>query len=94
MTWRLYRILIRMHPREFRERFGDEMELIFEEAASVCGKTELFFDAAVSLHRQWFLRPVAWKWAAATLGGMLSLFCGFGGFLTWAGIWAAVRACF
>lgn len=94
MTQLLYRILIRMHPRQFQERFGDEMELIFKEAAGMYGETELLFDAAVSMNRQWFFRPVAWKWAAATLGGMLSLFCGFGGFLTWAGIWEAVRACF
>jgi hypothetical protein len=35
-----------------------------------------------------------WKWAAATLGGMLSLIAGFGSFLPWQEIWAALRAAF
>lgn len=89
-----YGFLIRLHPAEFRERFGDEMELIFEEAAGIYGETALLLDAALSLGRQWFLRPAAWKWVLATLGGVISLFFGFGGFLTWAGIWNALRACF
>ena len=94
MTRRIYRLLIRLHPRDFSERFGDEMELIFEEAANSWGAVTLLLDAARSLLRQWFLRPALWKWAVATLGGALSVFCGFGGFLTWAGIWQALRAWF
>jgi len=94
MTLRMYRLLIRLHPRDFCERFGDEMELIFEEAANCWGAVRLLLDAAASLLRQWFLRPAFWKWTVATLGGAISVFCGFGGFLTWAGIWHALRACF
>lgn len=94
MTRGIYCLFIRLHPRDFRERFGDEMELIFEEAASSWGAVELLLDAIASLLRQWILRPAVWKWAAATLGGAISVFCGFGGFLTWAGIWQALRACF
>ena len=94
MMLRLYRVLVRMHPHEFRNRFGDEMELIFEEAADSWGEAVLLLDAARSLSRQWFLRPTVWKWTAATLGGVISLFFGFGGFLTWRGIWEALRACF
>jgi len=94
VTRRIYRLLIRLHPRDFSERFGDEMELIFEEAANSWGAVTLLLDAARSLLRQWFLRPALWKWAVATLGGAISVFCGFGGFLTWAGIWQALRAWF
>ena len=94
MTRRIYHFLVQLHPAEFRNRFGDEMELMYEEAGKICGNTALVLDAATSLGRQWFFRPTAWKWAAATLGGAISLFFGFGGFLTWRGIWEALRACF
>ena len=94
MTRHLYRLLSQRHPREFRNRFGDEMLWIFDEAANGLGAASLFFDASQSLARQWLCRVRLWKWAVATLGGMLSVFCGFGGFLTWQGIWDAVRAAF
>ena len=89
-----YHVLIRLHPAEFRNRFGDEMELIFEEGANSVGTAVLVVDAARSLCRQWFCGPTAWKWAAATLGGAISLFFGFGGFLTWSGICEALRRAF
>jgi hypothetical protein len=90
----LYRFLVWLHPLEFREKFGEEMLCIFDEAAGGPGSASLVADAASSMARQWLSRAQLWKWALATLGGMVSLFCGFGGFLTWRGIWEAVRAAF
>ena len=57
-----YRCLIRLHPREFRERFGDEMLCIFDEAQHAGGAAFLA-DAAGSLARQWILRSGLWRWA-------------------------------
>ncbi|HKV47391.1 MAG TPA: hypothetical protein VJN69_04815 [Candidatus Acidoferrales bacterium] len=56
-----YRCLIRLHPRAFRERFGDEMLCVFEEAEHAAG-SGLLADAAASLMRQWILRSGLWRW--------------------------------
>jgi len=58
--FRLYRALIRAHPEPFREQFGEEMVWIFEETR----QSALFYDALVSLARQWLLRSGAWTMAA------------------------------
>ena len=36
MRWseRLYRSLLRLYPREFRDEYGDEMSLLFRDRAS------------------------------------------------------------
>lgn len=94
MTRQLYSFLIRMHPYEFRERFGDEMQLIFEEGGEAYGKPALLLEAILSLGRQWLCRTQLWKWPVAVLGGMISLFIGFGGFITWRGIWEVLRTAF
>lgn len=65
----LYRCLVRLHPRMFRDRFGGEMLWIFEEAAACGGAAALFADGLRSLFRQWLLRSDAWKMAA---GGAVS----------------------
>lgn len=49
----LYAFLLRLHPRQFRERFAEEMMAIFDEARSFW----LLGDALLSLMRQWALRP-------------------------------------
>ncbi len=49
----LYAFLLRLHPRRFRERFGEEMMAIFDEAGSV----RLLGDGLCSLIRQWAFRP-------------------------------------
>jgi hypothetical protein len=49
----LYAFLLRLHPRGFRERFGEEMMAIFDEARSFW----LLGDAVLSLMRQWALGP-------------------------------------
>ena len=53
----LYICLIGLHPRHFRERFGEEMIAIFDETAGHRERGALFTDALVSLLRQWLLRP-------------------------------------
>jgi D-alanyl-D-alanine carboxypeptidase len=61
MAWRIYRTayrcVVRMHPAAFRERFGEEMAGIFEEAAPSFGALRLLGDGVISVLRQWVLRP-------------------------------------
>lgn len=58
----LYRALIALHPPRFRERFGDEMLCVFDEAGDE--RTVRFFaDGVLSLLRQWLLRSNLWKMA-------------------------------
>lgn len=59
MVRQLYILLIRLHPRAFRERFGDEMLSIFDQSASQGSRAWLFADALSSTLRQHVLRPVA-----------------------------------
>jgi hypothetical protein len=68
---RFYRLLVRLHPRTFRERFGPEMTCVFEEAAG--GRLDLFADCLVSLARQWVLRSGFWIVAAAGLGALAQM---------------------
>jgi hypothetical protein len=53
MTRRVYILLLRLHPRAFRHRFGDEMLGIFDQSAE---RASLWADGLVSLFRQWTLR--------------------------------------
>jgi Ca2+-binding EF-hand superfamily protein len=48
--------VLRLHPRAFRERFGEEMISIFDEHAGG-RRGVLLADAIISLFRQWVLRP-------------------------------------
>lgn len=52
----LYTALLRLHPRQFQERFGHEMLLTFKEAQDTEGSARLVLDAALSVFRQHFLR--------------------------------------
>jgi hypothetical protein len=66
----LYGFLIRWHPRRFRERFGDEMLSIFDQAPA--GENVLLFtDGIVSLLRQRIVRSNLWKMAC---GAAISAF--------------------
>jgi hypothetical protein len=56
MVSRLYSLLLRLHPRAFRERFSEEMLSIFDESPR---KHPLLLDACASLLRQWVLRSGA-----------------------------------
>ncbi|MFN0106300.1 MAG: EF-hand domain-containing protein [Bryobacteraceae bacterium] len=53
----LYIALLRLHPRAFRERFGDEMIHIFDEEGRGPSSTALLLDGVNSLFRQWVRRP-------------------------------------
>jgi hypothetical protein len=73
MTRSLYQLLLWLHPPFFRERFGDEMLWIYDEAAATHGVLALFTDGFASLARQWVMRAGAWKLAAAGAGGLLEI---------------------
>jgi len=53
----IYAGILRMHPRYFRQRFAEEMQCIFDEAAAHGRSIPLVADAFLSLWRQWMLRP-------------------------------------
>ena len=50
---KLYGLILRMHPAAFRNEFGREMALDFEDARKSHGLMTLYWDAVVSLARQW-----------------------------------------
>jgi Ca2+-binding EF-hand superfamily protein len=70
MRW-LYIQLLWMHPRTFRQRFGDEMLGIFDQSAE---KRSLIVDGVVSLLRQWALRPSETGFAATASADGVPLF--------------------
>jgi hypothetical protein len=57
----LYRCVLRAHPPRFQERFGDEMQSIFDDTQDGTAAAKLLVDAIISLVRQWTLRPEFWK---------------------------------
>ena len=69
----LYRYLIWLHPAVFRERFGEEMLCIFDEAEGQ-EELQLFTDAFISLLRQWMLRSGIWKMASGAIVSGLLIF--------------------
>ena len=50
---RLYRFLVRLHPAQFRQDFGRDMQLDFEDASTQTAFATAFLDALLSLGRQW-----------------------------------------
>jgi hypothetical protein len=52
-----YSLLLRLHPEPFRHSYEKEMLAIFDDVAACGSVLGLFADAAVSLFRQWVLRP-------------------------------------
>lgn len=61
MLRKLYSGLVRLHPIYFRNRFGEEMLSIFDQAEGRAGRLTLVGDAVLSLLRQWTLRPDFWQ---------------------------------
>lgn len=53
----LYRCLLRLHPRTFRQRYGEEMLWIFDESTGAAERASLLVDGLVSLVRQCLARP-------------------------------------
>jgi hypothetical protein len=62
-----YRTLLVAHPPSFREEFGGEMLLIFEETTAdrPALAMALLADCLVSALRQWFIGYQVWKLAFA-----------------------------
>jgi hypothetical protein len=56
---------------------------IFDEAEGTFGAASIVSDACGSLVRQWLKNRDVWRWAAATVGGILLLVIAFGSFLPW-----------
>src|SRR5258708_6291357 len=54
MMRRIYILLLHMHPKIFKHRFGDEMLGIFDQSEE---KSSLLADGILSLLRQWTIRP-------------------------------------
>jgi hypothetical protein len=69
----IYRGLLWLHPALFRERFAGEMLWIFDETAPAEGAAALLADGLLSLMRQWLVRRITWKLAAAVMGGLLQV---------------------
>jgi hypothetical protein len=70
MGARLYRGLVGLHPRAFRERFGAEMLCVYDEADRG-ERRHLLTDGIVSLARQWVARSGYWVAGVAVLGALL-----------------------
>ncbi len=79
----IYRGLVRLHPPAFRQRAGEEMLWIFDEAAGSWGTGSLLSDAILSLLRQWLIRSEVWIWIVASIAGFVPLIIAFGSFLPW-----------
>jgi hypothetical protein len=77
MSRLIYRFLIALHPRNFRENHGDEMLCIFDERPPY--ETLAFLaDALVSLLRQWTFHSGWWKLlAGAAVSSLLVFACGY-----------------
>jgi hypothetical protein len=69
---KLYRLLVGLHPRQFRERFSPEMLCVFDEAG-VAGRPGLFADCLLSLARQWVLRSGLWILAVAGAAALVQM---------------------
>jgi hypothetical protein len=72
MATRIYRWLVRLHPPEFRERFGAEMLCVYDEAGRG-ERPHLLSDGVASLARQWVARSRYWIAGVAVLGAVLQL---------------------
>lgn len=52
-----YACLLRLHPRQFRQRFAEEMLWIFDQETANGRAAPLLADALLSLARQWIFHP-------------------------------------
>jgi hypothetical protein len=68
----LYTALLNLHPRPFRNHFGDEMLRTFEEAYADYGAAWLIRDLSGSLVRQRLLRRPEVEAAVPCAVGLLS----------------------
>jgi hypothetical protein len=68
-----YRVLLALHPREFRRQFGDEMLWVFDQAARDGEASGFCLDVGRSLLRHWLRQPLPWSIAGALAGSVLML---------------------
>lgn len=73
MSRAIYRSLLWLHPAAFRDRFASEMLWLYDETVMAEGAAALLADGFTSLVRQWLMRRVTWKFAAAVIGGLLQV---------------------
>jgi Ca2+-binding EF-hand superfamily protein len=71
MTRWLYILLLRLHPRAFKQRFGDEMLAIFDQSGE---RGSLMADGFLSLARQWTLRQPSFAFSPTTAPDGVPLF--------------------
>jgi hypothetical protein len=71
MSRLLYRLLLRLHPPNFRDRYSDEMLCMFDELAAERSGFFLVADGVSSLSRQWFVGVGLWKAIVAIVLAML-----------------------
>jgi hypothetical protein len=69
MSRALYRLLVHLHPRGFRDRFEDEMLAVYDDAVAAHGGFRLAASTLFSLVRQW-LRPSPVNGMAASAATM------------------------
>ena len=72
----LYKLLLCLHPPDFRKQFAAEMLWIFDESTTVAARWTILFDGFVSLLREWLLRSGAWKLLAAAILGLAQITVG------------------
>jgi hypothetical protein len=63
----LYAALLWVHPRAFRDRFGDEMLCIFDQIPVNSERALLLYDAFRSFVVQWLFRTNLWIFVTAFL---------------------------
>ncbi len=89
----IYRVLIRLHPRNFRDQHGEEMLCIFDESPAQETR-RLLADAFGSLARQWLFHSGWWKLlAGAAVSSLLVFACGYSisQSFNWSLIWGEQR---
>lgn len=90
----LYCRLVWLHPAAFRQRFGEEMIWIFDEAVGRWGAASLVIDAGMSLVRHWLVPSGLWKGLAAVIVGIFPVVIAFGTFIPWETVWRALLSAF
>ncbi|WP_035355577.1 hypothetical protein [Edaphobacter aggregans] len=76
----VYKLLLRLHPAEFRIRFAEEMILDYQEDLRDTSDSALYWDAMLSLGRQWMdsISPASGSRARtdnSLLGGQYAVVC-------------------
>lgn len=66
----LYRLVLRLHPPAFRERFAGEMLWIFDQSARDGDALRMMADGCVSLAKQWMSMDTVPRTDAALFGNL------------------------